>query len=156
MTDFDFQDGNGLVPAHQHLNGGGWIAESAHVDETAYVGPDARVFGNARVYDRARVSGRARVYGDAWVYGNARVFGDAAVSGNARVICGEYTLTPISITRSDAYTFTLQSDGSIIAGCRDFTEKQSRKYWGDPGHHMHHESIAIVDALYAISEARKK
>lgn len=26
---FDFEDGNGLVPAHQHKNGGGWVADTA-------------------------------------------------------------------------------------------------------------------------------
>jgi len=47
MTTFDF--GNGLVPAHQHSNGGGWVADTATVSETAYVGPNAVVSGNARV-----------------------------------------------------------------------------------------------------------
>ena len=34
---FDFDDGNGPVPAHKHPNGGGWVADTATVDETAYV-----------------------------------------------------------------------------------------------------------------------
>ena len=40
---FDF--GNGLVDAHKHLNGGGWVADTAQVAETAYVGPNAQVYG---------------------------------------------------------------------------------------------------------------
>jgi hypothetical protein len=48
MTKFDFEDGNGPVPAKKHSNGGGWVADTATVADTAYVGPDARVFGNAR------------------------------------------------------------------------------------------------------------
>ena len=71
MTTFDFQDGNGPVPAHQHPKGNGWVADSATVDGSAYVGPDALVS------DNAKVSGNARVYGDARVYGNAQVHGDA-------------------------------------------------------------------------------
>ena len=59
---FDF--GNGPVPAHQHPNGGGWVADTAHVADTAYVGPDAQVFGSAQVSGSARVYGRARVSGD--------------------------------------------------------------------------------------------
>ena len=47
MTQFDF--GNGPVPAHQHPNGGGWVADTAHVDDTAYVGIDAREIGRAHV-----------------------------------------------------------------------------------------------------------
>ena len=40
-TMFDF--GFGEVPAHQHVNGGGWVADTAYVDGTAYVGPNAEV-----------------------------------------------------------------------------------------------------------------
>lgn len=28
MTTFDFDDGNGPVAAHQHCNGGGWVADT--------------------------------------------------------------------------------------------------------------------------------
>lgn len=52
----NFEDGAGPVPAHQHVNGGGWVADTAHVDDTAYVGPYACVSGSARVYGKARVS----------------------------------------------------------------------------------------------------
>ena len=48
-TIYDFQDGNGPVPAHRHPKGGGWVADTATVEETAYVGPDARVYGSALV-----------------------------------------------------------------------------------------------------------
>ena len=57
MSDkFDFQDGNGLVPAHKHPNGGGWVANTASVAESVYVGPKAQVSGLARVYGSAVVS----------------------------------------------------------------------------------------------------
>jgi hypothetical protein len=101
---FDF--GNGPVAAHQHPNGGGWVANTATVGETAYVGPEARVFGRARVsggarvcdraavsgeaqvFGRARVSGGAQVYGDAWVGEHAWVYGDAQVAEHAWVYGG--------------------------------------------------------------------
>jgi hypothetical protein len=57
MTTFDFNDGKGPVPAHQHPNGGGWVADTAKVTDTSYVGPDAWVYGNAEVSGDARVSG---------------------------------------------------------------------------------------------------
>ena len=89
---FDFGDGNGPVPAHQHKNpdgtAGGWVADTATVAATAFLGPTARVYGNARVSDNAKVSGDARVYGNAWVCGNARVSGNAKVSGDAQVFGG--------------------------------------------------------------------
>ena len=64
---YKFGDGKGPVPAHQHPNGGGWVADTAKVADTSYVGPDAWVSGTARVYGDAQVSGTARVSGDAWV-----------------------------------------------------------------------------------------
>ena len=97
MINVDFGDGQGKVPAHQHPNGGGWVAESAHVDPECYVGPHAVVYGNARVtekviindfakvYDNARVYGSAKVYGDAQVYEAAQVYDNARVCGNAKV-----------------------------------------------------------------------
>ena len=93
MTMFDFEDGRGAVPAHQHPNGMGWVANTAQVADTAYVGPEARVYGEARVYEQALVSGYARVDGDALVCGDATVCGHAHVSGDARVygqarVCG--------------------------------------------------------------------
>jgi tetrahydrodipicolinate N-succinyltransferase len=63
-TLFDFRDGNGPVPAHQHPNGGGWIAETATVEKSAFVGPSALVSGDAWVSGNARVSGTSRVFGD--------------------------------------------------------------------------------------------
>ena len=170
---YDFLDGNGPVPSHIHTKGGGWVADTANVHNSAYIGPDALVYGNAWVYgdalvygnawvhDNAWVSGDARVHGNAWVSGDARVsgdawvLGDARVSGDAQVNRGMYAYTPISITRSDGYTFTLQSDGSIVAGCRDFTPDEAKAHWGNPEHHKHRESMAIVTALNAIAAERQ-
>jgi NDP-sugar pyrophosphorylase family protein len=154
-------DGNGPVPSHIHTKGGGWVANTANVYDSAYIGPDARVYGNAWVSGNACVSGNARVHGDARVYGNARVYGDALIHGNARVYGnarvkrGVYTCTPTSITRSDGYMFTLQSDGSIVAGCRDFTPDEAKAHWGHAEHHKHRESMAIVTALNAIAAQRQ-
>ena len=75
MTTFDF--GYGPVPAHQHSNGGGWVAATAKVADTAYVGPDALVYDNARVYDNALVFDDACVFDDAQVFYNAKVFDNA-------------------------------------------------------------------------------
>ena len=169
----DFMDGKGPVPSHIHTKGGGWVADTANVYNSAYIGPDARVSGDAWVYGDAwvsgnawvsgsalvdgdaRVSGNARVYGSARVSGNAWVSGSALVDGDARVKRGMYTSTPTSITRSDGCMFTLQSDGSIVAGCRDFTPDEAKAHWGDPEHHKHRESMAIVTALNAIAAERQ-
>ena len=53
MTTFDFGDGKGPVAAHKHINGGGWVADTATVADTAYIGPDAQVSGDAQVYGTA-------------------------------------------------------------------------------------------------------
>jgi carbonic anhydrase/acetyltransferase-like protein (isoleucine patch superfamily) len=91
-TSITFDFGDGPVPAHKHLNGGGWVADTAKVENTAHVGENARVYdsafvgGNASVKGNAMVYGNAQVGGNARVYENARVYGTAFVSGNALVI----------------------------------------------------------------------
>jgi len=144
---YDFNDGRGPVPAQQHPNGGGWVADTATVAETAYVGPDARVFGSARVSGSAEVFGKARVFGSARVYGSAVVFGNAVVfniarvygnarisgsavvfniaqvSGNARVFGSARVSDPCSVAwgRTGGYDWTayVQEDGSVFLryGC---------------------------------------
>lgn len=59
----NFGDGYGPVPAHRHINGGGWVADTAYVSPVAYIGSnaavcgDAKVCGNAKVYDGLPISG---------------------------------------------------------------------------------------------------
>jgi len=92
--------------------------------------------------------------GGGWVADTADVHDSAYIGPDARVKRGMYTSTPTSITRSDGYMFTLQSDGSIVAGCRDFTPDEAKAHWGDPEHHKHRESMAIISAFNAIQTAR--
>jgi len=146
--------GNALVFGNAIVSGDAVVYGNALVYGNAMVSGNALVFGNAMVSGSALVSGDAKVSGNAEVYGNAVVSGNAKVSGNAWVKRGEYKCTPVSITRSDGYAFTLQSDMSIVAGCRDFTKEESEEHWGNPKHHMHKESWAIVQSLWAIAEAR--
>ena len=121
-TTFDFEDGNGPVPAHRHSNGGGWVADTAQVLEAAYVCRNAQIFGYAHV------SGNASVFEDARVYGNARVSGNASVFGNAEVSAQVY-----GIRRSDGYFFVYVNcaDGikRIQAGCRNFSLKEAKHHW---------------------------
>lgn len=85
VVNVDFGDGAGKVPAHQHENGGGWVAETAHVEPSCYVGPHAVVYGNARITEKAIINDYAKVYGNARVYGNAKVYGEAQVYDLAQV-----------------------------------------------------------------------
>jgi hypothetical protein len=64
MQTHDFNDGNGPVPAHQHVNGGGWVADTAHVSEFAYVELNAQVYGNARAFSDDRSLGMIIKYSD--------------------------------------------------------------------------------------------
>ena len=92
MSTFDF--GFGPVPAHQHTNGGGWVADTARVDDSAYVGPDARVSGNAQV------------------------------SGNAKIAKpSDYLLIGPIGSRADFLTWT-RSDNCIATGCFRGTVKE--------------------------------
>lgn len=61
---YDFGDGNGLVEARLHSNGGGAIASTARVDDSVFVDRTSVVFGYARIKDRVRVVGHCRVSGE--------------------------------------------------------------------------------------------
>ena len=104
MTTFDF--GSGPVPAHQHPNGGGWVADSAQVADSVYVGLSAWV------------SGGAWVSGDARVYGNARVSGDAIIAKPS-----DYLLIGPIGSREAFMTWT-RSDNCISTGCFRGTVKE--------------------------------
>lgn len=165
MTTYDFKDGNGPVPAHQHPNGGGWVAESATVDLLAFVGPDAKVSGNALVSyyavvsDNAQVADNAKVYDNALVSDNARVYDNAEVSGNAQVSgSAKVTKTPVRIPRSDGYDFIIvpcaDNVDRIIAGCRYFTYEEAYNYWNKE-HKMYAETTIILEALKKLYELQK-
>ena len=74
LQTFDFNDGNGPVPAFRHLNPdgtlGGWVAATAAVAPTVYMAPTARVFGRALVRDHARLLDHACVRDYARVSGH--------------------------------------------------------------------------------------
>ena len=98
IEDQTFDFGQGLVPAHKHKNGGGWVADSAHVDDTAYIGHNAQVYGETRVCGHARILDYAKVFENAYVYGyaeiqgNSKIYQRAFVYGNSVVssaqVCG--------------------------------------------------------------------
>lgn len=81
----DFEDGNGLVEAHQHPNGNGWVANTATVDDTAYVGANACVFGYAQIKGDAQVRQQARVSGFSVIGGQACIKGQAVVCGSCTI-----------------------------------------------------------------------
>ncbi len=55
ITKFDFEDGRGEVPAHQHVNKngdvGGWVEDNCTVSEYSYISEAAKVYNNSRVYN---------------------------------------------------------------------------------------------------------
>jgi hypothetical protein len=74
------------VNGHTHLNGGGWVANTASVAPSVYVGPKAVVLGNAQL------SGQVRIDGTAWVE-DAIVRDSVVIDGNANVWKGTYSNT---------------------------------------------------------------
>lgn len=95
----DFKDGQGRVPARRHINGKGWVANTAVVEDSVYVGPTSEVFQRAYVAGKARLEGKARVSGTATIHGNvllkqhAQVYGEAVIRDNTTIgetarVCG--------------------------------------------------------------------
>jgi hypothetical protein len=143
MTTYDF--GNGPVAAHQHSNGGGWVADTATVAESAYVDPNACVYDSACVSGNAHVFGNARLYDSAHVSGNARIHGDAQVYG---------------IRRSDGYFFVYVdcADGikRIQAGCRNLSLEEAKKHWEETrgGTPLGEETMDIINHLVKWSKLK--
>lgn len=97
-TTFDFGDGVGPVPAHQHPNGGGWVANSVRIDLHAFVDRNARVFQKAIVGGGTIISGKAQVFGYALVMNDAIVTDNAQVGGVALVSTGGIVEGDVLIT----------------------------------------------------------
>ena len=73
-------------PGEPHLvNGGGFVAYSAHVVDSAHIGPQVQVCSSAEVLDNARIEDNAIINSGAKVYGSARVYDQAVVKNGAVV-----------------------------------------------------------------------
>lgn len=81
----------------KHINGGGWVSNTAYVEASAHVGYLAIVHGNARVTGRAKIYGCAVVRGDAECYGSCHVHGNAIVEGHARIFDAAKVLGKVRI-----------------------------------------------------------
>jgi NDP-sugar pyrophosphorylase family protein len=126
---YDF--GSGPVPAHKHVNGGGWVADTACVGGHAYVGSNARVGGHAWVGDHARVGGHARV-------------GDQA---RVRSVC---LRTPIYIAGGE-YSVTI-CDEQIHIGCQDGTVS----FWASVVDDKYPILMAMKDAILEIARHHQR
>ena len=128
---FDFGDGQGPVPAHRHVQGGGWVADTARVDPDSFVGARARVFGRATVgpkvalYNKTSVSGSARVSNvvleeaakvdrSAQIHGSA--WATAIISGQAHIrdalLYGPVQVGLDAVITSTRHVFTFGPIGS--------------------------------------------
>jgi hypothetical protein len=109
---------------HTHLNGGGWVANTASVAASVYVGPRAMVLGNALI------SGQVHIDGTAWVEhsivrdsvvidGNANIWhgsylNNAHVTGNA--VLNNCTLYGNAMAKDNALEWGVTISNSVIAG----------------------------------------
>lgn len=81
----DFKDGLGRVFAHRHVNGNGWVADTAKVADSVVVSKFAQVYHHAIVEGRGEIRDRAHVCGNAHLTGNVRLRQNAVVTGRARI-----------------------------------------------------------------------
>ncbi|USN99940.1 MAG: hypothetical protein H6810_04565 [Phycisphaeraceae bacterium] len=68
------------IAGHTHVNGGGFVAATAHVTSNVYVGPNAQVLGNAQVSGNVRIEDQASVVSYTNIYGDITIR-DAAYVG---------------------------------------------------------------------------
>ncbi len=100
---FDF--GNGLVPAHKHENGGGWVADTAKVAKKAYVGPTARVWGTAYVSEGCTLYDTSGVFGSSYLEENVTLSGTVSIAGDVVIPKGAIIHALV--------TYTLQNQLSL-------------------------------------------
>lgn len=81
----NFKDGCGVVLAHKHSNGGGWVADTARVDETCVVESRAQVYHTAQIRGYVVVANYAQVCGRAKVNGNSEITNRSYVAGDAHL-----------------------------------------------------------------------
>ncbi len=99
-----------LYPGSTHINGGGWVAQTARVDGSAFVGPDAQVLGKAKVSGNARIEGYAIVSDNAAISGHAIVRDHASVTGNS--VIEDYSLVEKTSFVHDSKI----SDKAVVSG----------------------------------------
>ncbi len=73
------------VKGDYHVNGGGFVANTAKVADSVYVGPDAMVLGKAVIKGDVRIEDHAVIMGSAFIKDNAVVDGNAIVAGSAKL-----------------------------------------------------------------------
>ncbi len=118
-TMFDFEDGNGPVPAHRHRNGGGWVADSATVAPTVSVEEGALVYGGATVCDTVRLGPGTRVYGRALLEGSLILYRGAVIDR-----------TPIIVTNLFEWSVVLikSPERMVAIGCEVYMPEHWRKH----------------------------
>jgi carbonic anhydrase/acetyltransferase-like protein (isoleucine patch superfamily) len=79
----DFKDGRGRVFAHRHINGEGWVADTAKVADSVFVNKTAQVYHEAKLEGNVRVGGRSQVCGFAQLRDHVEVSNMAYVTGGA-------------------------------------------------------------------------
>jgi NDP-sugar pyrophosphorylase family protein len=129
----DFKDGRGRVFAHKHVNGEGWVADTAKVADTVMVSKTAQVYHEAKVENNVSITGRAQVCGFAQLRDKVRVSGQAYVTGNAVItdtcqishkslvygglLCGGTTLYDESVVRNEPMLRSVtMRNRSVICG----------------------------------------
>jgi carbonic anhydrase/acetyltransferase-like protein (isoleucine patch superfamily) len=120
----DFKDGRGRVFAHRHVNGEGWVADTAKVADTVFVAKTAQVYhhavivGKVQVRHKAQVCGTAELMDSVTVNQNAFVGGDAIMADVARAsdnaklwggtVQGTSVINGSASVRDDATVFNSQ------------------------------------------------
>lgn len=107
---------------HQHLNGGGWVANSASVTETVTV-PDSAVIGyRARIGDRANIGDRASIGYGARIGDRASIGDGASIGDDARIDDGYAgDILYISTATGHPITATRETHRMVQIGCRRMT-----------------------------------
>lgn len=120
-----------MYPGAEHVNGGGWVANTASVDASVYVGPKAVVLGNSKITDNVQIrdnawvenytiSDNVVVSSNAQLYGNYYEIAGNIVSGDAQVMDAAVLNGTIvknsAIVKNNALAWGGEYSGTAVVG----------------------------------------
>lgn len=97
----DFGYGDGLVPAHRHPNGGGWVSDEATVHPAAYISSEAVVIGRASLCPDVILRDHTSIIGNVTIKGKALMEDNSRIIDNVQ-IDGDVSMSGYSLLEDDA------------------------------------------------------
>jgi len=167
---------------HEHPNGGGLVADTAHAADTAFVGvfaqmhgksqmynyatmcDNAQMRGNSQMLDKSQMNGNSemcdnsRMYGYSQMHGKSRMHGKSQMHGNSEIGGSDWYRSPLYV---DGLRWPINewSNSEIRVGCRHMPASDMVAYLSDTDYSGsvcdNKERQRIIRAIHYIERERE-